>query len=208
MHMSHLQNSKKNAEITADTRDTITDIQVRNLVLKVFSCSLLCNDYTCTYLPIWNIWHQPSLNNLRNSCTWNQSCMSPLRLNVHSPLHHSWCNLFFFPIRTTQVSCTALSQQGPRPLTPHRECPHLIKTTFSMPAFASIAPKQRTYHFTPPSRSLKPPRRTTMLPTSQSSFSEEVLPPGGHFCSLQQIMQLLIHLQPLHGTLCAQARRR
>ena len=192
--MSHLQNRKRNAEITADTRGTITDIQVRNLVLKVFSCSLLCNDYTyLTYLPMWNIWHQPSLNNLRNPCNWNQN---------------SWCNLFFFPIRTTQVSCTALSQQGPRPLTPHRECPHLIKMTFSMPAFRSIAPKHRKYLYTPPSRSLKPPRRTMMLPTHQSSFSEEVLPPGGHFYSLQQIMQLLIHLQPLHGTLCAQARRR
>ena len=88
MHMPHLQNRKQNAEITADTRNTITDIQVRNLVLKFLSCILFCNDYICTYLPIWNIWHQPSLNNLRNSCTWNQSCMSPLRLNVHSPLHH------------------------------------------------------------------------------------------------------------------------
>ena len=190
--MSHLQNRKQNAEITADTRDTTTDIQVRNLVLKVFSCSLLSYDYTCTYLPIWNIWHQPTPNNLRNSSTWNQSW---------------WCNLFFLPIRMTQVSCTALSQQGPRPLTPHRECPHLIKTMFNMPACRSIAPKHRKYLYTPSSRSLKPPRRMTMLPTHQSSCSEEVLPPGGHLCSLQQIMQLLNHLQPLHGTLCAQVRK-
>ena len=155
----------------------------------------------------WNIWHQPSLDNLRNSCTWNQSCIS-LRLIVSSPLHNSWCNLFFFPIRMAQVSCTALSQQGPGPLTPHRECPHLIKMTFSMPAFRSITPKHRKYLYTPPFRSLKPPRRTTMLPTHQSSFSEEELPPGGHFYSLQQIMQFLVHLQPLHGTQCAQVRRR
>ena len=26
----------------------------------------LWNDYTCSYLPIWNIWHHASLNSLRN----------------------------------------------------------------------------------------------------------------------------------------------
>src|SRR4029434_8539448 len=104
----------------------------------------------------------------------------------------------------TQVLCTALSEQGPRPLTPHRECPHLIKTMFNMPAFKSITPKHRKYLYTPPSKCLKPPRRTTMGLSSQSIFLEGMLPPGGHLCSLQQIMQLLNHLQPLHGTLCAQ----